>query len=133
MEVVSADLLAKKIVHEYFNVSKLDQDTQQDVLQYIRNFITDEQEKLMNKYETSEQKHKEDDTDSEDGSDTESHTSDEPEEEEDTVRVLTPYDMETVDIISVFLFVRELYESTVKTPGFVAFWNFYHTMFPSKN
>lgn len=142
MEVVSADRLSKKIVHEYF--TKLDQDTQQDIFHYVRNFVTDEQEKLILKYETEKEskiKAVDDSDDSDDEESATSNTSDDervetekaPTEEPETAeRVLTPYDMETVDIISVYLHVRELYESTIKTPGFVSFWNFYHDMFTSR-
>jgi len=135
MEVVSADRLTKKIVHEYF--TKLDHDTQQDLFNYIRNFITDEQEKLLQKYEIErESKHKQDSSDDDSDSDVVSNTSDVVEDSdkvEEVPRDMTPYDMETVDIITVYLHVRELYESTIKTPGFVSFWNFYNALFPSRN
>ncbi len=137
MEVVSADRLAKRIVHEYF--TKLDQDTQQDFFHFVRNFITDEQEKLIQKYEIQREAKHQHNEESDDESDMDSvsvvsHTSEEPEEkDQEDERVLTPYDMETVDIISVYLFVRELYESTIKAPGFASFWNFYTALFPSRN
>lgn len=131
MEQVSAEALTKRIVNHYF--TKLDQDTQQDMFHYIRNFIVDEQEKRMvYKLENNDDTNVMDsdsadsNADSE-GSDDESIDTDVNETNE---QVFTPYDVAEVDLIGVYLHVRALYEETIKTPGFVGFWSFYHDVIP---
>ncbi len=132
MEVVSANTLAKRIVDEYFQT--LDHDTQDDIFHFVRNFITTEQEKLIDKREIERENQvnlgsdsdsdNESETKCETGCETKREISCESIQEGDDFREMTPYDMEPVDIISVFLHTRALYEYFIKTP-FVGFWDFY--------
>lgn len=133
MEQVSAEALTKRIITNFF--SKLDQDTQQDMFHYIRNFIVDEQEKRMvYKLENNDN----DDINAMDfdsaDSDADSESSDDECIDQDVnetdEQVFTPYDVAEVDLIGVYLHVRALYEETIKTPGFVGFWSFYHVVIP---
>ncbi len=118
IQSVSGDRLAKQVVEWYF--TKLDQDTQQDMFHYIRNFIVDQQEMLIENEVAVEEEMKDEMDDSDD--------SDEDEEvnvQEVEVDVLTPYDVAPVDLVVVYQCVRELYESYVVAPRFVTFREFY--------
>jgi len=163
MQRVSADHLASEIIAKYFCDGGFDTETREDIRNYLRNFIVDEQDKYQFIYDgddaTSEEspplpempaqteqrmqstqstQNKESDADDEPPSSSSDDSDDDmPPLEEVTETdipdpVINPFDIRMVDLVTIFLMTRTLYEDFRKR-AFIPYYTFHADLFPEQD